>query len=207
MIANRDDLRLSPQDYLDWEAQQPLKYEYINGEAYAMTGGSLPHTSIALNLASALKSHIRGRGCKVFMSDAKVGITDQGPFFYPDVVVSCDERDRTAIKMIRYPCLIIEVLSPSTEGFDRGEKFRRYRQLESLQEYVVVECDRRGMDCYRRNDRGTWELNSYTPDDLLKTPPDDLEVHLTSVDFLCPLSLVYEDVEMDLAASDTLNGG
>lgn len=86
--------------------------------------------------------------------------------------------NRTAIKMVRYPCLIIGVLSPSTEGYDRGEKFRRYRQLESLQEYVVVECDRKGIDCYCRRDRGTWELSPYTPDDRSETPADDLEIHL-----------------------------
>ncbi|MBW4420163.1 MAG: Uma2 family endonuclease [Myxacorys californica WJT36-NPBG1] len=205
MIAHRDDFRLSPQDYLDWEAQQPIKYEYINGEAYAMTGGTLPHNDIAVNLTTLLKAHLRGKRCKVRMSDAKVGITEQGPFFYPDVVVSCDERDRTAIKMVRYPCLIIEVLSPSTEGYDRGEKFRRYRQLDSLQEYVVVECDRKGVDCYRRSDRGTWELSPYTPDDLSETSADDLEIHLTSIDFRCPLSLVYEDVEVNLAVPE-LNG-
>ncbi len=121
---------LTPQEYLEWEVQQPLRYEYFNGQVFAMAGGTLPHADIALNLASLLREPLRGR-CKVRNSDAKVGITDDGPFTYPDLSISCDERDRTARQFIRYPCVIIEVLSPSTEAYDRGGKFALYRRLEN----------------------------------------------------------------------------
>ncbi|MGB3692985.1 MAG: Uma2 family endonuclease [Spirulinaceae cyanobacterium] len=103
MIAQLQTQPMSPQEYLKWEEQQPLKYEYINGEIYAMTGGTIPHNDIALNLASALKNHLQGKGCKVQIADAKVGISTSGPFHYPDVMVSCDSQDRKARKIIHHP--------------------------------------------------------------------------------------------------------
>src|SRR5919202_6732237 len=101
MIATPKPQPMTPQEYLEWEEQQPIKYEYINGEVFAMTGGTLPHNSIALNLASALKNNLRGKGCKVFIADAKVGISEKGLFHYPDVMVTCDKRDRTALKIVQ----------------------------------------------------------------------------------------------------------
>lgn len=186
MIAIPDRNYMTSQEYLEWEERQDIKYEYVNGEVFAMTGGTIPHTTIALNLASALKSHLRGSGCRAYMADAKVGISEDGPFHYPDVVVSCDERDRQAIKFIQYPCLIVEVLSPSTEGYDRGGKFTHYRRIQTLREYVLIDAEKIGVECFRLNDRGLWELHPYEEGD---------EVHLTSVDFHFPMSLVYEDVE------------
>ena len=96
---------MTPQDYLEWEERQDIKYEYVNGEVFAMTGGTIPHNDIAVNLTTALKNHLRGKGCKVSMADAKLGVIE-GPFHYPDVMVTCDERDRQAIKLIQYPCII-----------------------------------------------------------------------------------------------------
>ena len=150
MIATRELPRLTPQEYFEWEAQQTLRYEYFNGQVFAMTGGSLPHADIALNMATVLRSHLQGRG-KVRTSDAKVGISENGPFTYPDVSVTCDDRDRTAQQFSRYPCLIVEVLSPSTEAYDRGGKFALYRRLESLQEYVLVGSETKLVDVFRRN--------------------------------------------------------
>lgn len=106
-----------PQEYLEWEEQQPIKYEYVNGEVFAMTGETLPHNSVALNLASALKNHLRDKGCKVFMADAKLGVSDIGPFHYPDVMVTCDKRDQNSPKIVHFPCLIVEVLSTSSFRF------------------------------------------------------------------------------------------
>jgi len=145
---------LTPVEYLEWEEKQDIKYEYFHGEVFAMTGGTLPHNSIALNLASALKNHLRGKGCKVFIADAKVAISEKGPFFYPDVMVTCDERDKKAMKFALYPCLIAEVLSPGTEGYDRGEKFKNYRNLSSLKEYLLINADKMYVECFRLSDRG-----------------------------------------------------
>jgi Uma2 family endonuclease len=196
MIASPDHRPMSPQEYLAWEEEQPLKYEYIYGEAYAMTGGTLPHNSIAVNITTALRTHLRGKGCKVFMADAKVSVSEKGPYFYPDVVVSCEERDRRALKMVQYPCLILEVLSPGTEGYDRGDKFKFYRRLKTLQEYVLVDAEKLSVECYRLNERGKWELTAYPLDDL-SIDEQDTDVQFTSIDFLCPISLIYEDIELN----------
>jgi len=176
---------MTPEEYLEWEEQQPLKYEYINGEVVAMTGGTLPHNDVALNLASALKNHVRGKGCKVQMADAKLGVSENGPYHYPDVMVSCDERDKRATKVIRHPCLIVEILSPSTEGIDRGKKFQNYRQISTLKEYVLISAEQMIVECFRLNDKGLWELQTYNQGD---------EIDLTSVDFKFPIELLYEDV-------------
>jgi Uma2 family endonuclease len=165
MIASPKSQPMTSQEYLEWEEQQPIKYEYINGEVFAMTGGTLPHNSIALNLASALKTHLRGKGCKVFMADAKLGVSEKGSYHYPDVMVTCDHRDQTARQVIYYPCLIAEVLSPGTEGYDRGDKFKHYRRIKTLKEYVLIDAETMSVECYRLNERGKWELTPYSVDD------------------------------------------
>jgi Uma2 family endonuclease len=191
MIANPQSLTLA--EYLVWEAAQPLKYEYIDGKVYAMTGGNLPHNGIALNCYSQLRPHLRERGCRVNVADVKVQVAPEEPYFYPDLVVSCDERDRQALEAIAYPCLIVEVLSPSTASFDRGEKFKFYRRLPTLREYVLIEADKVGVDCYRKNSAGKWELTAY-PEEAPATQEPILE--FVSLDFRCPLMVLYQDVAL-----------
>ena len=186
MIATPNKYHLTPDEYLQWEARQDIKHEYINGEVYAMTGGTIPHNAIAVNLIAALRPHVRGSSCRVLGSDAKVGITEKGSFFYPDVLVTCNAQDRQAIQVIRFPKLIVEVLSPGTEAYDRGAKFAQYRRLESLQEYVLINSESIGVEIFRLNDRNKWELTSYTTDD---------EIELISIEFKFPIALLYEDVE------------
>jgi Uma2 family endonuclease len=185
MVANFDRSYMSPLEYLEWEEQQDIKHEYINGEVFAMTGGTIPHNDLAFNLASGLRNHLKGSKCRVNIADAKVGVSETGPFTYPDVVVSCHPKDKQAIKFIQFPSLIVEVLSPSTEAYDRGGKFQLYRRIQTLQEYVLISADKIGLDCFRLNEKGLWELHPFVEGD---------EVHLVSVDFTFPLSLVYEDV-------------
>jgi Uma2 family endonuclease len=185
---------MSPQEYLEWEEAQPLRHEYCNGAVVAMTGGSIPHNQVAVNLAALLKTHLRGKGCKVLTSDSKVAVSEAGPFYYADVSVTCDQRDRRARQYLRYPCLIVEVLSPSTEAFDRGSKFRQYRRIETLQEYVLIDPDRPGLECYRLNERGNWELVQSVGSEA---DPETTEVTLASLDYRFPLALLYEDVEFE----------
>jgi len=187
MVSAQGHHRLTPQDYFEWEAQQELRYEYFDGDVFAMTGGSLPHADIALNIASILRTHLRGR-CKVRNSDAKVGITDDGPFVYPDVSVSCDERDRTAQQFSRYPCLIVEVISPSTEAYDRGGKFRLYRQLETLQEYVLVGSVTRTVEVFRRDDAGGWIFIPYG---------EGADIEMASIGITVSIDKIYEDVVLE----------
>jgi Uma2 family endonuclease len=189
MIADPRSSYLTPSEYLEWEEQQPLKYGYIDGEVYAMTGGTIPHNIIAVNLTTALKGHLRGRGCKVLASDAKVGVSENGPYHYPDVTVTCDPRDKNAIQAIYHPCLIVEVLSPSTEGFDRGDKFQHYRRIDTLREYVLINSDRPNVECYRLNEREKWELTVYSA--------EAITIELKSVDLTLSLAIVYEDVEFE----------
>lgn len=186
MLATPKLPHLTPQQYLDWEQQQPVKHEYINGEIYAMTGGTIFHNDIAINLTSALKSHLRGKGCKVQMVDVKVGISEKGPFFYPDLMVTCDQRDKKERLIVYHPCLIIEILSPSTEAFDRGDKFKFYRQIDTLKEYVLIDTKKINVECFRLNEKGLWELHPYQEND---------EIYLNSINFSCPISLIYEDID------------
>ncbi len=199
MIANPQARGLTPDEYLAWERDQPIRHEYIDGEVYAMTGGTLPHNDIAVNLTTILRTTLRGTGCKVRMSDAKVRVSGQGPYFYPDVVVSCDERDRRATEAIQYPKLIVEVLSPSTAGFDRGDKFKFYRRIPTLEEYVLIDSEKVGIDCYRKSSGSKWELTVYPEDggDILE---------LVSLNFQCPLALVYEEVEFPESSSQMIGG-
>ncbi|MGB5593848.1 MAG: Uma2 family endonuclease, partial [Crocosphaera sp.] len=162
------------------------KHEYFNGEVYAMTGGTIIHNDITINVTTTLKSHLRGKGCKVQMTDVKLGISQQGNFFYPDVMVTCDERDKKERLIMYHPCLIIEVLSPSTEAFDRGDKFKYYRQIDSLKEYVLIDSQKINVEVFRLNDKGFWELHPYQEND---------EIFLQSIDFSCSISLIYEDIE------------
>ncbi len=184
----KPDKKMTPQEDLDWEEKQPIKYEYTNGRVFAMTGGTIPHNEIAINLATALKNHLRGKGCKVLMADAKVGVSEQGPFHYPDVMVTCDERDRRATKVIYHPCLLVEVLSPGTEAFDRSKKFQNYRRISTLKEYVLINAQEMGLERFRLNEKGVWEFYNYGEGD---------EVTLTSVDFSFPIEMLYEDVFLE----------
>ncbi|HEY9889643.1 MAG TPA: Uma2 family endonuclease [Candidatus Obscuribacterales bacterium] len=188
MIAQPHFNPMSPQEYLAWEAQQEAKYAFVDGEVFAMTGGTIPHNQVALNLASALNAHLRGKGCLVVMADVKVQLSPRGPYHYPDVMVSCDDRDRTAIKLIQHPCLIVEVLSPTTAAYDRGDKFTHYRQCPTLQEYLLVDTQAISVDRYRRLSPQRWELQTYGAGETLE---------LTSVDWAAPLELLYEEVQLN----------
>ncbi len=189
MVANPQFQYMSPQEYLEWEKTQELRYEYIDGEVFAMTGGTKPHNRIAGNFYNKLDDFLAGKDCEVYISDVKVKVSESGPYHYPDVVVTCDDRDRESIDMVRYPCLIVEVLSPSTAAFDRGKKFTRYRQSSTLQEYVLIESDEIAVECFRRNDQGLWVLHTYGEGDTLI---------LESVGISIPVEKLYRQVRFDI---------
>lgn len=149
-----------------------------------MTGGNKPHNRVAANLFTALDQHLGGR-CEVYIADVKVQVAVKGPYHYPDVVVSYDPRDQNTSQVISYPCLIAEVLSPSTEAMDRGKKFQRYRQAKSLQEYVLIQADQKGVDCFRKNEAGLWVMQSYEAED---------ELRLETVDLTLPVEALYRQV-------------
>lgn len=187
MVASPQDSYLTPEEYLQMETQSDIKHEYIAGEVYAMAGATDTHVTIALNMAVLLRSHLRGSGCRVYISDMKVKIEEKNRFFYPDVMVTCEPQDRENSTYKEYPRLIIEVLSDSTEAFDRGDKFADYQTLPSLQEYVLINTKKARIECFRRTEEGLWLLQFY-----------ELEVEqfeLASVEFTGKINEVYEQVD------------
>ena len=140
--------KMTPEEYLEWEAKQELRHEYIDGEILAMTGVSIPHNDIALNLYTALRPYLRQRVCRVNLSDVKVQANQNSRYFYPDLVVTCHPDDLKSRQFINHPKVIVEVLSPSTANYDRGDKLKYYRQIPSLQEYVLVDSESISVEIY-----------------------------------------------------------
>jgi Uma2 family endonuclease len=187
MIASPDFVHLTPDEYLKQEALSIEKHEYRDGDVYAMAGAVDEHVTIAGNLFAELRQFLRGSGCRVYISDMKARVESVNRFFYPDVMVTCDPRDQETAAYKRFPKLIVEVLSESTEAYDRGDKFADYRQLESLQEYVLVSAKRQRVDCFRRGENGLWVLQSYGE------VASDRTFTLESIGFIGELAMLYED--------------
>lgn len=195
MVATPNYNYISPTEYLQGEENSPIKYEYRDGEVYAMAGASNTHVIITGNVFAILRNHLRGSGCQAYISDTKAHIESINTYYYPDVIVSCNQKDKAFHNFLRYPCLIIEVLSPTTEAFDRGDKFADYRKLASLQEYVLVSQNRISVEVFRRNSEGQWVLYSHEPGE---------NIHLESINFNCSIADVYEDVNFETAAGEDL---
>lgn len=188
MTSPQQPFKMTVEEYLEWESQQEMRHEYVYGELFAMTGGTIPHNDIALNLYTALRPHLRLRGCRINVSDVKVQVSLASPYYYPDIIVSCDTQDRNARKFIQSPTLIVEVLSPSTEAKDRGEKFISYQTMSSLQEYVLIDSEKVAVECYRRGEGRMWLYSPYRAGDMIT---------LSSLEFECPIELLYEGVSFE----------
>ena len=186
MIAVRESFpRFTPEEYFEWEEQQEIRHEYFDGEVYAMTGGTLNHSEIAINFISLLKAHLRGGKCRLLNGDARVNIYNSNKYVYPDLSVTCNERDRNNTKFISHPCLVAEVLSPNTEAYDRGDKFALYRLEPSLQDYVLVSANKIAIDIYTKDERGKWDIINYRSGEL---------VELASINLTFSIEQVYEDI-------------
>jgi len=153
--------RISIEDYLAAERRAETKSEYLDGEVFAMSGASRLHNLIALNIAASLHGQLKGRPCETYAGDMRVLIPEVGLYTYPDVTVVCGEPrfDDGELDTLLNPTLIIEVLSPTTEGYDRGRKSAHYRTLESLREYVLVSQDEVRVELFTRRDDGHWLLS------------------------------------------------
>lgn len=182
---------LSPEDYLQLETHSRAKHEYFDGEIFAMAGATDAHITIAGNLFADLRSHLRGSGCRVFISDMKARIVQRNRFFYPDILVTCDPRDTETDTYKCFPKLIVEVLSPSTESFDRGDKFHDYQTLDSLQEYVLINTQHRRVEIFRRHADSLWLFQTYDEDETFQ---------LKSIHYTGTFEMLYEDVSLE--ASD-----
>jgi Uma2 family endonuclease len=186
MVALPDRLFMSAAEYLDWEPTQEERYEYWDGEVVLRGSGLIynynarNHNRISLSFSKLLDDALLNRDCDVYIADIKVQLEPGRKYFYPDVVVTCDKGDDDA-QIVQFPCLIIEVLSPSTEAIDRGAKFARYRQFQSLQEYVLVQVDRPKVEVFRRNDLNQWVLSEYDLDDRLLLESIGVEIAIADL--------------------------
>ena len=174
MVALPDRPLMSPEEYLAWEPTQEERYEYWDGEVIAMSGQSRNHNRVCVNFLKLLDDSLN-LPYEIYILGVKVRVERGRNYFYPDVVVTCDDRDNDP-QLVQFPCLIIEVLSPSTEALDRGTKFAKYRQFSTLQEYVLVQVEQPGVELFRRNEQGLWVLSEYGLGDTLRLQSVDIEI-------------------------------
>ena len=174
---------LTPGEYLAWERKQPFKNEYHNGQIVAMSGASRAHNLVTMNVANQLYNQLVDQECEVYVNEMRVRASPTVSYFYPDVVVVCSEprfEDDTFDTLLN-PILVVEVLSPSTAAFDRGEKFEHYKQLASLQAYILVSQDRVQVEYYRRQDT-RWLHNTFQRlEDVPSLPSIECEVPLRAI--------------------------
>ena len=193
--------RLTPEEYIAFERKalpdsEIIRHEYINGELIAMAGASRAHNLITGNIFGELRTLLRGSGCETYANEMRVSTPTTTSYFYPDVVVVCEEPrfEDDVFDILLNPIILVEVLSPSTEVYDRREKFAHYRHLASLQEYVLVAQDQVRVEHYRRQDKlGTAPV---TRKDWVFTHLQELEdiLPLTSIHCELPLQEIYERV-------------
>lgn len=188
-MSDRAEIRyMSEQDYLQAEEKSTVKHEYVDGYVFAMAGATQAHSIIGTNLVSAIRSHLRGTGCRVFANDMQVHIESTKTYYYPDVIVTCEPFDAKSV-FISNPTLIIEILSHSTAAIDRREKLIAYRKIEHLKEYVIIYQDRKRVELYRKTDSHEWES-------LIIAGHDDLLLEsLPSGDLRISLKTIYEDYD------------
>lgn len=182
---------ITEEEYLELEQTSTQKHEYYNGEIYAMTGGTEAHNLLAGNTHAALHAQLRRRPCKVYNSDQKIKVLATGLHTYPDVTVVCGQPqfiDRPRLTLIN-PTVIIEVLSPSTERYDRGMKFRNYRTIPTLQDYILISQDDYRIEQYVRQANDEWLLR--------EAVGVEAQVIIRSIDCILALEDVYEKVEFE----------
>jgi Uma2 family endonuclease len=162
--------------YLDWEATQSDRHELVGGEVFAMAGAEDRHVTVCGNVYMALRQHLRGTPCRVFMADMKLAVDASSSVFYPDVLVTCSAADAADRLVKREPVLLVEVLSPSTAAYDLGAKFAHYRRIPTLVEYLVVDIDARRADLHRKGADGLWVLHPADPGEPVRLASVDLAI-------------------------------
>lgn len=185
--------RLSLDEFIVWENEQPERHEFVRGEVFAMVGARRVHNLVVGNVFASLKQQLKGAPCQAFLDNAKLQ-TATGDIFYPDVFVTCDLQDLRTDQIFRAPTVIVEVLSPSTQAYDRGLKFTLYRSLPSLREYALVDPDTREVQLFRRGDDGLFTLHDLT---------GALQVRFASIECTVTADDLFEGIER---AGDTPAG-
>ena len=172
--------RLSLGDFIAWENEQPDRHEFHHGEVFAMVGGRRSHGRVIMNLGRRLSERLDGSPCQAFAESMKVQIADD-TVLYPDIFVTCDQADLATEMIFRSPTLVIEVLSPTTQAYDRSQKFALYRRLATLKEYILVDPDTRRIEAFRRNADDQWVFHDMSQDEAMAVPCLDLSVPMTQV--------------------------
>ncbi len=176
------------EEYLELERSSEIKHEYYRGEIFAMSGASLPHNRIQMNFTRETGNFLKGKGCDVFGSDLRVHIPPNGLYTYPDAIIVCGEPDirDKELDILLNPAVIVEVLSKSTQSYDRGDKFALYRAIPSLKEYILIASESVGVEHYTRQENNTWLLQEYKQvNDLLP---------LKIIQLLLPLAELYNGI-------------
>ncbi len=191
---------LTPEEYLAIERAAEYKSEYYGGEMFALAGASRRHNLVTLNIGAELRARLRGKPCISFANDMRVKVDRIGKYTYPDVVVACGEPrfESSDQDTLLNPVVIVEVLSESTEAYDRGQKFEHYRGIESLREYLLVAQDRYRVEQYLRQDDGRWIFTEISG--------ADSTLVLSSIGCEIPLNEIYHLVELAGTASATEPG-
>ena len=178
--------RMSAEQFLEWEEKQPDKHEFIEGKIYTMVGVTRQHAAVTGNIFSWLLQHLRGTRCRVYVADMKLKLEAADAFFYPDVFVTCSESDHQAERYMTESRLIIEILSESTEAYDRGYKFEKYRQFSSLVEYTLINPLRQKAEIFRKEGGGQWVLYEFCKDEA---------VYFASLELTIEHAALYENVD------------
>ena len=186
MTLSKRHAYFTPEDYLEIERISPIKHEYLQGQLVAMAGASKAHVIITGNLSAFLVNHLRGTGCLSYAVDMKVRLPSLNLFYYPDLAVTCDERDRTSTEdFILYPKLIVEVLSDSTEAFDRGDKFSDYKTIPTLEEYVLIHQNQILVERFQRKSDNLWLPQVFRSGETIE---------LKSIGLACDIADLYENL-------------
>ncbi|MFN7927754.1 MAG: Uma2 family endonuclease [Blastocatellia bacterium] len=185
-------LRVTPEEYLALEEKSAVRHELVGGQLFAMAGASEAHNVIALNIATILRTRLRGTGCRTFIFDMKAKVERTEDFYYPDVMATCEKFVAKSLFKSN-PFLLVEVLSPSTAHIDRREKLSAYRQIESVREYVIVYQDYQRVELFRKDDTGNWQFAVLGVGDklLLESLPGG------------PLLLTMEDIYEDVSFAES----
>jgi Uma2 family endonuclease len=179
----------TPEQYLEIDRVSECRSEYLDGHIYAMAGGSRAHAYLAVAIASELRLALRNRECRVAGSDLRVRVSETGPFFYPDATVICSKDQSSEQNDIAInPALIVEVLSKSTEAFDRGDKFAHYRRIESLREYVLVSQSEPRVETFVRSEDGRWIFTEFAGIDAI--------CRFAGIGCDIPVAAIYEGIEL-----------
>jgi Uma2 family endonuclease len=185
-MAQRKYPLMSVEDYLVLNRNsKDIRYEYLDGEMHMLAGGSPDRSIIIANLTATIKGPLKGSQCRVYNSDVQLKLSEKR-YAFPDITVSCDERDRNQKETIRYPRLVVEVLSPTTEATDRGKKAAYYRACPTIQEYIMVDSEEVFVEVHRREEQ-RWTINTFEP---------GYTIALESLGIQFPIEDVYEGTSL-----------